>query len=414
MHRPILFSKSALLLIALCFAIVAVAPGHARAATPTLTTLVSFNGTDGSAPWTGGLIADADGNLFGTTAQGGSISTTCPVGCGTVFEIAKTASGYASTPTTLVNFNSSNGNGWQPLAGLTADVSGNLFGTASNGGAYGYGTVFEIAKTASGYASTPTGLYSFCAQANCADGAVPTGGLIADVSGNLFGTTQAGGNSTSCTFSMVGCGTVFEIAKSRGGYANAPTVLVSFDGPDGLIPYSGLIIDVNGNLFGTTYIGGAAYVGGGADGSGTVYEVAKTAIGYANALTVLASFNGPDGAILYGDLITDANGNLFGTTYAGGRFGYGTVFEIAKTAHGYASTPTTLVSFNGFDGALPSAGLIVDANGNLFGTTSQGGATFGGPTSLGYGTVFEIAKTVRGYAKTPHHLIRASGESQMW
>jgi hypothetical protein len=102
---------------------------------------------------------------------------------------------------------------------------------------------------------------------------------------------------------------------------------------------------------------------GGADGSGTVYEVARTAIGYANAPTVLASFNGPDGAILYGDLIADANGNLFGTTYTGGTFGYGTVFEIAKTAHGYARTPTTLVSFNGSDGAYSSAGLIVDANG---------------------------------------------------
>src|SRR5262249_8900050 len=147
-------------------------------------------------PSTGGLIADANGNLFGTTAQGG-LSTTCPssAGCGTVFEIVNngtsTAPSYANTPITLVNFNGSNR--WQPPAGLTIDVSGSLFGTASNGGASGDGTAFEIAKTPSGYASTPTVLYSFCAQINCADGTVPTGGLTTDVSGNLFGTTQEGG-----------------------------------------------------------------------------------------------------------------------------------------------------------------------------------------------------------------------------
>ena len=149
MHRPILFSKSALLLIALCLAIVAVAPGHARAAN--LTTLVSFDGTNGEDP-IAGLIADANGNLFGTTEGGGAY------GLGTVFEIAKTATGYANTPTTLVGFNGANGA--NPLGSLIADAKGDLFGTTPGGGANNDGTVFEIVKTGSSYANTPTTLAS--------------------------------------------------------------------------------------------------------------------------------------------------------------------------------------------------------------------------------------------------------------
>jgi uncharacterized repeat protein (TIGR03803 family) len=136
-----------------------------------------------------GLIADADGNLFGTTVFGGAN------GGGTVFEIAKTAAGDASTPKSLVSFcalaNCTDGQ--RPEAGLIADADGNLFGTTVFGGANGGGTVFEIAKTAGGYASTPTILVSFCALANCADGANPFAGLIADANGNLFGTARSGG-----------------------------------------------------------------------------------------------------------------------------------------------------------------------------------------------------------------------------
>ena len=141
---------------------------------PTLTPLVSFNGTNGSEP-SSGLVADSAGDLFGTTYSGGTS------GDGTVFEIAKTASGYASTPTTLVSFNGADGA--YPFASLTADSAGDLFGTTTLGGANGDGTVFEIAKTASGYASTPTTLVSF----NGANGSEPFADLIADSAGDLFG-----------------------------------------------------------------------------------------------------------------------------------------------------------------------------------------------------------------------------------
>jgi uncharacterized repeat protein (TIGR03803 family) len=209
---------------------------------------------------------------------------------------------------------------------------------------------------------------------NGPDGANPDAGLITDANGNLFGTTANGG--------AAGGGTVFEIAKTAGGYASTPTTLVSLNPvTDGQNPVAGLIADTNGNLFGTTV--GLVY-----DGlHGTAFEIAKTGGG----ASTLVSFTGTDGALPFAGLIADANGNLFGTTNGGGANNSGTVFEIFKTAGGYASTPTTLVSFNGTDGAGPYAGLIADANGNLFGTTGYGGASgFSPPDQYGYGTVFEI------------------------
>jgi uncharacterized repeat protein (TIGR03803 family) len=340
-----------------------------------LTTLASFNLSNGTYPnggdLQGSLIADANGDFFGTTIGGGAY------GYGTVFEIVKTASGYASTPTTLVSFNGSNGA--NPYGGLIADANGDLFGTTENGGAYGTtaGTVFEIVKTASGYASTPTTLVSFGSDSN------PKSDLIADANGDLFGTTLSG--------------TVFEIVKTASDYASTPTTLVTFNGSDGAAPYGSLIADAHGDLFGTT-------VSGGANGTndGTVFEIVKTASGYASTPTTLVSFNGSNGANPYGSLIADAKGDLFGTTSgmigSGGVNGDGTVFEIAKTASGYASTPTTLISFNGSNGANPFGSLIADAKGDLFGTTAYGG-------TYNDGTVFEIVKTASGYASTPTVLV---------
>jgi hypothetical protein len=351
--------------------------GCTAASAQTLTTLTSW--TDGEVPW-GSLVADANGDLFGTTAGG--------AGYGTVFEIVKTSSGYASTPTTLVSFD--NSNGASPLAGLIADANGNLFGTTSQGGA-GFGTVFEIANSGGVYASSPTTLVTF----NGSDGAVPEAGLIADANGNLFGTTSQGG---------AGYGTVFEIANSGGVYASSPTTLASFDfSPHGAVPLAGLIVDANGNLFGTTYLGGAY-------GKGTVFEIAKTSSGYASTPTTLVSFDFSNGAFPLAGLIVDANGNLFGTTSQGGTTpqggpGYGTIFEIANSGGVYASTPTTLVTFNGNDGAVPEAGLIADANGNLFGTTNT--SNVGGV--YGYGTVFEIANSGGVYASSPTTLVIFNG-----
>ncbi|QPF89873.1 beta strand repeat-containing protein [Bradyrhizobium commune] len=337
--------------------------------TATLTILVNFNGINGRSPLYGALIFDSNGNLFGTTSRGGANDD------GTVFEIAKTEGGYASAPTTLVTFNLNNGA--YPQSGLIADANGNLFGAQI----YNYGSVFEIVHNGSGYTSAPTTLTNFGSYSGS-----PNSELVADANGNLFGTTSNGGPTG------YGYGTVFEIVKTGSGYASAPTTLVTFNFSNGYKPLGGLIVDANGNLFGTTTDGGANY------GGGTVFEIAKSGSGYASAPTTLVSFQNDGSGYPHGGLIMDANGNLFGTTTGDGTHGYGTVFEIAKTGSGYASTPTTLVSFGSSNGAQPFGSLIIDANGNLFGTTSAGGAN-------GYGTVFKIAKTDSGYASTPTTLV---------
>ena len=337
------------------------------ASAQTLTTLASFNNIDGANP-VGVLIADANGNLFGTTNVGGAS------GLGTVFELAKTSTGYASSPTTLASFN--NYDGSNPYGALLADASGNLFGTTNLGGASSAGTVFELVKTSTGYASAPTTLVSF----TFTDGAYPYAGLIADATGNLFGTTFAGGTGSA--------GTLFEIVKTSTGFASIPTTIINFDSIHNGNSVAPLIADANGNLFGTTRYGGSS-------GVGTVFELAKTSTGYAAAPTTLVTFNSIDGAQpLFAQLIADASGNLYGTTYIGGTSSVGTVFEIAKTSTGYATTPTTLFSFNHTDGAYPYGGLLIDAAGNLFSTTEGGGTP-------GVGTVFKLAKTSTGYATAP-------------
>jgi uncharacterized repeat protein (TIGR03803 family) len=342
-----------------------------------LTTLASFNGINGKNPMYGSLLADAKGNLFGTTCCGGASRS------GNVFMIEKTASGYATTPTELASFDGPHGA--VPLSGLIADSDGNLYGTTSTGGALGLGTVFKIEKTASGYNPTPVVLFSF----DGLHGSRPESGLIADSNGNLYGTTAILGPH--------GYGTVFRIDKVAGGFATAPVLLAGFDGIHGSNPNSNLIADSAGNLYGTTYEGGR-------DWMGTVFKIEKTVSGYASTPTILYSFDASqaNGAYPMGSLVFDSNGNLYGTTAWGGTFSQGAAFRIAKTASGYANTTTTLFHFDGTHGANPVSGLIVDANGNLFGTTDNGG-------SAGKGTVFKIEKTATGYAPTPIVLSSFSG-----
>jgi len=340
----------------------------------TLMTLVSFDGTDDGAYPQGSLIIDSSGDLYGTTYLGGAD------GEGTVFEIVATPTGYSSTPTTLVSFNNTDGADLQ--GSLIVDSSGDLYGTTANGGASGDGSVFEITDTlrGGGYSNTPTTLASFN---NAGDGETPQGSLIADSAGNLYGTASYGGAPNYD-------GTVFEIAKTATGYNSTPIVLAAFNGTDGSHPSSSLIVDTSGNFYGTTPTGGAGY--------GTVFEVAKTAMGYNSTPIALVSFNGTDGANPDGSLIADASGNLYGTTASGGADDDGTVFEIAKTAMGYNSAPIVLASFDGTDGEGPSGSLLMDAAGNLFGTTDYGGLNNGG-------TVFELANTESGYSNTPTTLV---------
>jgi hypothetical protein len=337
----------------------------------------NFSGVSGEGPF-GGLIADAAGDLFGTTQLGGTN------GDGTVFEIVNTSTGYTGTAATLVNFNGGDGN--IPVGDLLADSAGNLFGTTAEGGASSDGTVFEIGNTGSGYASIPATLATF----NRANGAFPQGRLISDAAGDLFGTTQQGGQ-----FDPSFGGTVFEIPFVGGSYASTPTTLVAFNGTDGALPQSGLIIDASGDLIGTTE---------GGPTSSTVFEIANTSTGYASTPTTLVSFNSPNEFGPVAGLVADAAGDLFGvgSGSTGGVNNAGNVFEIPFVGGHYASTPTILLTFNGQDGDFPEAPLIVDAAGDLFGTTTGGGTN-------NDGTVFEIANTSTGYASTATVLLSFNG-----
>jgi uncharacterized repeat protein (TIGR03803 family) len=315
------------------------------AGTGTITTLASFNGTDGQNPY-GGLVMDASGNLYGTTSQGGASATSTFAGDGTVFEVAQ----GSGTITSLASFNSTDGA--NPFASLVMDSSGNLYGTTLGGGASNGGVVFEL-----GHGSgTITTLASFTGTNGI--GANPLCAVIMDASGNLYGTTQAGGGSSD--------GTVFELAGGSG----AITTLASFNGTNGQQPLGDLSMDGSGNLYGTTHMGGAS-------GDGTVFKLAKST----GKITTLASFNGTNGNGPYAGLIRASGGNLYGTTSLGwGGGAFGTVFELA---HGSA-TITTLAFFDGPEGSQPLSALIVDAGGNLYGTAAHGGAG-------AYGTVFELA-----------------------
>jgi|HubBroStandDraft_6_1064221.scaffolds.fasta_scaffold00136_30 uncharacterized repeat protein (TIGR03803 family) len=329
-----------------------------------ITTLHSFAGypTDGAAPT--GLAQATNGDLYGTTYRGGAN------GAGTVFKI--TPDGAL---TTLYSFCTQSGctDGSYPYAGLVQATNGDLYGTTSQGGANSGGTVFKI--TPDGALTT---IYSFCTQSGCTDGRYPYAGLVQATNGDLYGTTINGGANSD--------GTVFKITPS-----GTLTTLFSFCAQrgctDGSYPSAGLVQASNGDLYGTT-------TNGGANSGGTVFKITPT-----GTLTTLYSFcpqvSCTDGSNPYAGLVQASNGDLYGTTYFGGAnttachgSGCGTVFKITPIG-----TLTTLYSFcsqsSCTDGSYPFAGLVQGSNGDLYGTTSLGGAGIG-CDNLGCGTVFKI------------------------
>lgn len=306
--------------------------------TLSLTTLASFTASNGADP-VASLARDASGNFFGA-ANG-----TLPAYQATLFELAK----GSSSITTLATF--AGNPGPHPFSDLILDKDGNLFGTTTSGGANGKGAIFELAKGT----SSITTLASF----DGTNGLSPRGHLVMDGNGNLYGTAQRGGSADM--------GTIFELAKG----SNSLTALASFDFNSGTVPYGGLLMDADGNFFGTTSSGGSLA------NAGTVFELGHGG----SSITPLAAFSGANGSFAVGSLVLDVTGNLFGTTEFGGSSSAGTVFEVVKGS----GAITKLADFNYANGANPQAGLVLDSDGNLFGTASAGG-------SAGKGTVFEVAK----------------------
>lgn len=347
--------------------------------------------TDGAYP-EAGLIADAEGNLYGTTEGGGDGSAdTCKnqsiVGCGTVFKVDT-----AGIETVLYSFCSSTdcADGSLPVAGLVRDAAGNLYGTTQNGGnsnaiciGLTCGTVFKV--DSKGQYSV---LYKFCSVSGCTDGATPLAGMTLDAAGNLYGTTIGGGNShhAACeNFDSVtdGCGTVFKV-DSAGHYSVLYRFCSVAGCTDGTNPMAGLIEDDEGNLYGTANQGG--------DDFGGVFKLDSE-----DQETMLYRFMGAaDGGFPAAGLVRDAAGNLYGTTEVGGGLGgaAGTVFKLDS-----AGNETQLHNFctqkGGYcpDGDTPLSGLVQDAAGNLYGTTSEGGTS---PSDVyGKGIVFKLASSLR-------------------
>jgi uncharacterized repeat protein (TIGR03803 family) len=336
---------------------------HRANGTWTEKVLHSFQGPDGSRPQSE-LILDAAGNLYGTTYYGGASGSGCGgFGCGTVFRLTPHANGQWSE-TVLYSFHGTDG--FKPVSGVVYDAVGNLYGTTPYGGipggcsGTGCGLIFQLVPHKNG-TWTENVLHRF---GKGKDGSVPWGGLIFDATGNLYGTTESGG--------AYGYGTVFELVPATGGKW-IEKVLHSFNHKDGSDPAFSLTLDSMGDLYGITGFGGDLQCDVGA-GCGTVFELMHGAKGKWTE-KVLHAFDRYLAASSSG-VIFDAAGNLHGTTTYGGGFNDGTLFKLSPGANG-KWTATTLGSFSRKLGIYPGNRLTIDAAGNLYGTTFEGGIDAG-------------------------------------
>jgi uncharacterized repeat protein (TIGR03803 family) len=377
----------------------------------TYTVLQNFSGANGNGP--GSPILDPSGNVYGSTPSGGPGEFG---GFGNVYKLARAGEGWILD--NLYNFKGEN-DGSAPLGALTFGPSRVLFGTATAYGANLHGTVFQLQPppTFCRAVSCPwniTVLYAF--RGGTIDGAVPNGNVAFDAAGNMYGTTNYGGQNNY--------GTIWELTRSGGTWTE--TVLYSFDGTHGSYPLSGVALDSAGNLYGTTSAGGA-------NGYGEVYELTHSGSNW--SIQVLHSLqNGSDGrspiggvvldnagnvyasaqhggqnsggtvfelspangawnfSLLYSlsglagpssSLTLDSSGSLYGTTYQDGNNQVGNVFELSPSNGSW--TYADLHDFSGSDGKLPLGSVVLDASGDIFGTASEGGSGFDG-------VVFEIAR----------------------
>jgi uncharacterized repeat protein (TIGR03803 family) len=431
--------KIACIVAALCLTVAVAAPAQ------TLTTIADFDQTNGGNPTYGPLVQGPNGNLYGTTTLGGS-SSRCEnqYGCGTVFEVTPDG-----TLTTLYSFCSqpSCADGRTPVAGLVLGANGNFYGMTSLKGANQNGTIFEI--TPGGQLTT---LYSFCSQANCTDGKGPVGTLIQASNGNLYGVTELGGSATHCQF---GCGTIFQITPG-GQFSTVFTFcLEAVCTQDGRNPAAGLVQAANGNFYGTTTAGGkngdegtifelnaagtlktlynfcslagcadgydplaamiqardgklygtTAY--GGANENGTVFEITPSGT-FSTLYSFCADENSggvcPDGGIPLSQLTQATDGNLYGTTWAGGTNNDGIAYRLSQAGTPFKILYSFCSQTDCADGLLPNPALMQATNGILYGLTIQGGSDLSGcnvnGASGGCGTVYSLSVGLGPFVET--------------
>src|ERR1035438_312038 len=381
------------------------------AQTQTETVLYNLSASGGGGPESG-LTSDGKGNLYGTATFGGA------VGPGTVFELSPNGSG-GWDETVLYSFCSDHlycADGAYPtFSGVIFDSEGNLYGTAYQGGAYRYGVVFELSPSEGGW--TETVLYNFCAEGYPCNitGAYPVNDLVMSRAGNLYGRTFKDGPVPGTVFELrhsrrgwtektiyyvdnggyagvtlddnghifgVSTSTVFELSRGGGKGVWTPTVIHTFTGSpkDGYYAQGTPVLDEAGNLYGTTYQGGVRE-------GGAVYKLSSVKEGKNKGEwkeRVIYSFKGEaDGSSPWAGVVLDAAGNIYGTTTSGGKDNGGTIFELLPQVGKGWYRKRRLWSFNGTDGYTPYGRLMLDDAGNLYGTTSSGG-------SSGGGVVFEV------------------------
>ena len=299
------------------------------------------------------LLEGDDGNFYGTTYKGGAGDY------GTVFKVSKDGATFS----TLHSF--ANSDGANPYAGLVKGDDGNFYGSTVWGGSSGYGTIFKISPDCTAFST----IHSF----GNSDGANPSASLMKGDDGNLYGTTSQIGTGSY--------GTIFKISQDGTTFST----IHSFGNSDGAYPYARLLKGDDGNLYGTTSQGESS-------DAGNVFKISPDGATFLN----LHTFANSDGTSPRAGLVKGDDGNLYGTTVAGGASDYGTIFKISQDGANFS----TLHSFALSDGGLPYAGLVKGDDGNLYGTTSQNG-------SNGYGTIFKISQdgttfsTLQNFAASP-------------
>lgn len=324
-----------------------------------LTPIYSFSsGSDGFSP-TSRVVFGPDGSLYGNTPVGGNSSPNCDSGCGTVFQLQPPLSG-CKTPlcswrkTTIYSFSGTDGG--YPEGDVVFDAAGNIYGVTQVGGQYDAGVAYKLSRSGDGW--TDQALHQFVWPVKS-----PSSGVTLDRAGNLYGTV---------TVDSYGHGGVYELTAS-----GELTTLYEFqEGTDGGYPRTGLIFDSAGNLYGSTPLFGA-------NGGGTIFELSPSGDGWTFSLLYSLSGNGGGPAA---PLVMDHAGNLYGTNLADGAYGYGSVFKLTPGIAGW--TYTSLHDFDYDDGAAPMSTVVFDSQGNLYGTTAAGGSSYG--CGQGCGVIWEI------------------------
>jgi uncharacterized repeat protein (TIGR03803 family) len=345
----------------------------------------TFLGPEGTMP-VAGLTLDRAGNLYGTTTLGGNSTRTCPLaGCGTVFKLKNNGSGWLLS--SLYKFSGGDGEG--PDAPVIFGPDGSLYGTAANGGSGGGGTVFNLRPP-----------LSVCKSVSCSwqlstvfafgfgTGEDVTAPVSFDAAGNIYGTTFIGGNTHLC--GGLGCGTVYQLTKS--GSTWTENILHEFtDASDGEYPNSGVIVDQAGNLYGTAP---QSDIG---ESAGLVFALTPSSSGWNFNMVHQFSRADNNGSYPWAGLFFDQAGNMYGAAKFGGPSGGGTVFQLSPSGGNWTlDLIYGLPQGNTGTPAGPVSTPIMDAAGNIYGTTVADGL-------YGYGTVFKLTSSSGGYSYTTLH-----------